>query len=186
MATVINILSLLKSFSLHQNSGYVHYVEFADYMRRFAQKHIAEQPEMANYLSQSQEVLQKELHKLFEAKKIFLVSENIEIKGIIVPAYFSEKYVSRINDSLNNPTIPYPILSDLPKNIPINIVNRKNVSDVIVDLLDGTAKPDNTIINGLILPKDLPIVLIPGNLPGGLLVDVALGKIRHMLKKEDT
>jgi len=185
MATVINILSLLKSFSLHQNSGYVHYVEFADYMRRFAQKHIAEQPEMANYLSQSQEVLQKELHKLFEAKKIFLVSENIEIKGIIVPAYFSEKYVSRINDSLNNPTIPYPILSDLPKNIPINIVNRKNVSDVIVDLLDGTAKPDNTIINGLILPKDLPIVLIPGNLPGGLLVDVALGKIRHMLKKEE-
>ena len=68
MATVTNILSLLKSFTLHQNSGYVHYAEFADYMRRFAQKHIAEHPEMANFLSQSQEHLQKELYKLFESK----------------------------------------------------------------------------------------------------------------------
>ena len=48
MATVTNILSLLKSFAMHQKSGYIHYIEFADYMRRFAQKHIAEHPEMAN------------------------------------------------------------------------------------------------------------------------------------------
>ena len=73
MATVTNILSLLKSFAMHQKSGYIHYIEFADYMRRFAQKHIAEHPEMANYLSQSQEHLQKELQNLSDSKKIFTV-----------------------------------------------------------------------------------------------------------------
>lgn len=185
MATVTNILSLLKSFTLHQNSGYVHYAEFADYMRRFAQKHIAEHPEMANFLSQSQEHLQKELYKLFESKKVHLVFNNGEIKGIVIPAYFCEKYSARINDSLNNPTIPYPIYTDLPKYIPGEIVTRKNASDLIVELLDGSMTPDNNILYGLVLPKDLPIVLIPGNFSGAVLVDVALGKIRHMLRKEE-
>ena len=185
MATVTNILSLLKSFATHQNAGYIHYVEFADYMRRFAQKHIAEQPDMANYLSQSQDLLQKELNKLFEAKKIHLVMNNGELKGIVVPSFFSDRFTSRINEISNNPAIPYPLLTDLPKYIPTDIVNKKNASDLIVELLDGTIKPDNNILYGLVLPKDLPIVLVPGNFSGQMLVDVALAKIRHMLKKEE-
>ena len=155
MATVTNILSLLKSFATHQNAGYIHYVEFSDYMRRFAQKHIAEQPDMANYLSQSQDLLQKELNKLAESKKIHLVMNNGDIKGIVVPAFFSDRFTSRINEILNNPAIPYPLLTDLPKYIPTDIVERRNASDLMVELLDGTITPDSNILYGLVLPKDL-------------------------------
>ena len=185
MATVLNILSLLKSFALHQNSGYVHYIEFADYMRRFAQKHIVDHPEMANYLSQSQETLQKELFKLADTKKIHLILVNGDIKAIVVPAFFCERYFSRFSEIVNNPSIPYPLITEIPKNIPIEVIDRRSSSDLVVALLDGSIKPDNTVIFGLVLPKDLPVVLIPGNLNGNVLIDVALNKIRQMLRKEE-
>jgi len=185
MTNVTNILPLLKSFAIHQNSGYVPYYEFADYMRRFAQKHIAEHPEMALFLSQSQEPLQKELFSLFDAKKIYLCMSNGDIKAIVVPAFFCEKFTGRINEALNNPAIPYPLITDLAKQIPRDMVQRRNAGDLLVDILSGAVKPNGNVVYGLILPKELPVVLIPGNLNAPLLVDVALGKIRHMLRKEE-
>ena len=185
MATVTNILSLLKSFAMHQKSGYIHYIEFADYMRRFAQKHIAEHPEMANYLSQSQEHLQKELQTLSDSKKIHLVMSNGLIKGIVVPAYLGEVFLARINEASTSPTVPYPLLTDLQKNIPTEVIERKTASDLVVQLLDGSLKPDANVVYGMVIPKDLPVIMIPGHLNGNLLIDVAMGKIRHMLRKEE-
>lgn len=185
MGTVTNILSLLKSFSQHQNNGYVHYVEFADYMRRFAQKHIAEQPEMANFLSQSQEFLQKELYALNDSRKIHLVTSNGSIKGIVVICFFCDRYTARMNEALNTPTTPYPLMTDLPRQIPGEIIDRRVASDLIVQLLDGGVKPNVNLVYGLVFPKELPVVLVPGTLSGNMLVDIALGKIRHMLRKEE-
>lgn len=185
MATTINILSLLKSFSAHQKSGYIHYVEFADYMRRFAQKHIAEQPELSNYLSQSQENLHKELLTLGEEKKIYLVNSNGALKGVVVNSFYCDSCVARMNEALNTPTIPYPLITDLPKYVPTDIIDRRSASDFIAQLLDGAINLSGDVVYGLALPKDLPIVLVGGTVTGALLIEVALGKLCHMLKKDE-
>jgi len=180
----MNIHSVLRSFASHQNSGLVHYLDFADYVRRYAQKHIEENPELNVYLTQSQDQLQKELGQLESQKKIYIFNNESNIL-IVVISFYVDKFTLRYDEIANNPSIPFPLLSDIPKNVPHDIVSKANASDLITALFEKTTQSDTPVLHGLIMPNDLPLELFPSAANPNLLLDASMGKIRQMLRQEE-
>ncbi len=182
--SIINIYSILRSFANHQNSGLVHYLDFADYMRRYAQKHIEESPELNAYMTQTQDQLQKELGQLESQKKIYIYNNASNIM-IVVIAFYVDKFTLRYDEIANNPAIPFPLLGDIPKNVPHDIVTKSNASDLILPLFEQKDRSDTPVLYGLILPNELPIVLFPSTANPNVLLDASMGKIRQMLRQEE-
>ncbi len=180
----INIYSVLRSFASHQNNGLVHYLDFADYVRRYAQKHVEETPELNVYLTQAQDQLQKELGQLESQKKIYIFNHDSNIL-IVVISFYVDKFTLRYDEIANNPSIPFPLLGDIPKNVPHDIVTKANASDLITPLFEQTNKSDTPALYGLILPNDLPVVIFPSAANPNVLLDASMGKIRQMLRQEE-
>ncbi len=199
MVAKTTIHSLLRVFAQRQNSAYVHYAEFCEYMKRYAQHHIEEQPDFNPFLSNPDAAMQKDLAKLQDERKILVVNQDTDKKAIIVTSYFTEKFAARYREIINNPAIPYPLLTDLPKSVPHDIIDRKQAGTFLVELFENlreqsqkkesepspTTKNDDLVLYGLILPRDMPEILLPASISVTTLLDIALSKLRQMLRKDE-
>ena len=204
MSLKSDIYTMLRSFAHHQNSAYIHYAEFCDFIKRYAQRNINTKPQLLPFLNNPDIALAKDIAQIEEEHKIIIQNKDTDKKAIIVIAYYTDKYANTYREMENNPNIPYPLLSDLPKNIPAEIVEKKQASSFLVDLLklendknssqstlklNGT-KVKKTIIDphalyGLVLPRDMPIILLPAVVSGSFLLTSAISKLRSVLRKEE-
>lgn len=196
MAVKTNLLTILTLFAQRQNSAHIHFAEFTDYMRRYAQHHISDQPELVPFLANPESAMQEDLIKFEEQHSIIITNPDNEKKGIIVIPYYVERYASRYREIMNNSSIPFPLITDLPKQTPLEIVEKKQVATFLIKLFDelpenSKQKSDAPNINvksalyGLVLPHDIPVILLPSTIPVTILFDIALAKIRQMLRKEE-
>ena len=100
MATTTNILILLKYYAMRQNNAQVNITDFLEYIKRYAQHHLEEQPELVQYLSNTSDVVKKELEKLIDTKQIFPVLSNSEKQIVVVLDFYLEKILPQSNHVL--------------------------------------------------------------------------------------
>ncbi len=182
--TTTNLHSILNFFASKQNSALINFAEFCEYLKRYAQHHLEDQPELLPYVANVSDALQKELAKLTEEKKVLVILADTDRKAIVVTSHLIDHYTKRYKEIENNPAIPFPMVTDLPKQVPTDVFTKQAVNDVLYTLFEKPAS-ENHILYGLAFPRDLPIVLYPSTLPILNFVDIAIGKIRHMLRKEE-
>lgn len=184
MATTTSIIVLLKFFASRQNSAIIDFGEFCEYLKRYSEHHLEEQPSLVVYLSDTPGTLQKELEKLVHTKQVLLISVTPEKRTIIVIPFFIEKFTSRYKEILSNPQIPFPLEIDIPKKIPNEIVTRKAAAELMNQLLTNEEINDKSLY-GIVLPNTAPTVLFPSTLPIQKLIECCLLKLRTMLSKEE-
>lgn len=184
MATTANIHVLLKFFASKQKGGIIDYFEFCDYLKKYSQHHLEEQPSLACYLENPEPALQKELDKLVEAHQIVIITTNDDKQAIVVVGYYIERFAERYNEIAANPSIPFPSEADLPRKTPKEIVTRETAANLISKLMSHQELNDRTLY-GLLLPNDSPSILLPSNVSVRTLIEDSISKIQNMLKKED-
>ena len=70
MATSSNVYTILKFYASRQKSPMIDFDEFADYIKRYAQHHLEENPDLVTFLGASSTTLQDELAKLTASNQI--------------------------------------------------------------------------------------------------------------------
>ena len=184
MATTTSIIVLLKFFATRQKNAVVDYRDFCEYLKRYSEHHIEEQPSLACYLEDPVPALQTELDKLIESRLVVLMNTSAEKQGIVVIPYYIERFSERYKDIAVNPSLPFPSEADLPKGTPKEIVTRENSADIIGKLLKHQELNDKTLY-GLTLPHNAPSILLPSSVSVVTLIEDSVGKIQNMLKKEE-
>lgn len=184
MATSANILTLLRHFAGKQASGVVEYGEFMEYLKRYAEHHLDEQPALAAYATDPALPLRTEIGKLAESRQIMLFDTESGSQTIAVMPYFTEQFAERYKELELNPTLPFPSLTDLPKNVPQEIVSRKDAAEQLYKLLDQEEVHDRRLY-ALSLPNDMPAILLPSSVHATTLIAASLAKIRLVLSKGD-
>ncbi|MBQ0052572.1 MAG: hypothetical protein KBT11_11015 [Treponema sp.] len=184
MATTTNINVLLKFFASRQKSAVVDYLEFCDYLKRYSQHHLEEQPSLVCYLDDPVPALQTELDKLVDSRQIVIVNTSAEKQAIVVAGYYIERFSDRYKDISVNPSLPFPSEADLPRNSPKEFIRKENAADLISKLMVHQELNDKTLY-GLILPHDSPSILLPSNVQVTTLIEDSIGKIQNMLRKDE-
>ncbi len=191
-----NLLTILVLFAQKQNSPHVHFAEFCDYMRRYAQHNIDTQPELVSYTTNPESAMYDEIEALQKKGSIIVTNPESDKKGIIVIPYYVERYASRYREITNNPTIPFPNVNDLPKQAPLEMIEQHQASVFILDLFEkeeGSEKqhPAATIdheqkrLYGLTFSNNIPTIILPSTILISQVFDIALAKVRQMLRKEE-
>lgn len=184
MATSANILTLLKFFASKQGNAIIDYDDFCAYLKRYSEHHLADQPALVEYVSDPVPPLQKELDKLIASRQVLIMHASPIKQVIIVIPFYIDRFAERYKDLLANPGQAYPSESDLPKNIPTDIVTRQNASDLIHKLLSHPESNEKSLY-GLMMPSDMPTILLPSSVPVTTLIAASLAKIRLLLSKGD-
>ncbi len=184
MATTANILVLLKFYSSRQKTALIEYNEFCEYLKRYSEHHLEEQPALVCYLEDPVPALQAELDKLIDAHQILIISGQNNKQAIVVIPYFIEKFAERYREIQTNPSLPFPAEGDLPRSTPKEIITRENASDLIARLIEHEELNDKTLY-GLVLPHDAPTILLPSNISVKTLIEDSIGKIQNMLRKDE-
>lgn len=174
----------MKFFATRQKNAIVDYRDFCEYLKRYSEHHLDEQPSLACYLEDPVPALQAELDKLVESRLVAIVNTSPEKQGIVVVPFYIERFTERYKDISVNPTLPFPSEADLPKGTPGEIITRENSADLISKLLKHQDLNDK-ILYGLSLPHNAPSILLPSTVSVVTLIEDAVGKIQNMLKKEE-
>ncbi|MCR5725131.1 MAG: hypothetical protein K6G80_08610, partial [Treponema sp.] len=185
MATTASIIALLKFYAARQKNAYVNYPDFCDYLKRYAELHFEEQPGLSPYLTNPVPALMKELDKLVAARQVFLVGGLADIQGLIVLPYYLDYFTERYKEILKFPGIPFPTMSDLPKQTPSEIVQRLSAADAIYKLLTSPDDKQGGTLYGILPPNNSPAMLLPSTFPIKSFIEACLGKMLLMLQKEE-
>ncbi|AEE16004.1 hypothetical protein [Treponema brennaborense] len=184
MATTTSIPVLLKYYAARQNNAQINIANFCEYIKRYAQHHVEEQPELIPYLANTHELVNKEIEKLAETKQVFLVSPTPDKQDVIVIGFYIDKYAIRYQEIKNNAAIPFPSISDLPKHTPTDILEKEQAGDYMVAALTQQDLSTRALYC-LQMPRNLPPILFPSNVPATILMEISLSKLRQMLIKEE-
>lgn len=184
MATTSSIIALLKFYASRTKNAIVSYDDFCDYLKRYAEAHFEEQSGLSQYLTNPVPALQKELEKLVSSKQIVMLTSSKDKTEIVVIAYYIDFFEKRYEDILTTPAIPFPIITDLPKQIPTEIVTTINAKDYFYRMLALPSNDTNTLY-GILPPNNTPAILLPSTISAETFIEVCLSKILLMLQKEE-
>ena len=184
MATTANILTLLKFYAGKQKSPIIEYKDFADYLHRYAQHHLEENPELVIYTGTSNESLDTELVRLSDQHAIVFSSTAGTKEKIFVISSYNEMYAERYREIEASPTSPFPSTRDLSKNTPTEILTKVQATDLLYKLMDNEDLNDR-VIYSIVFDKGTPAVLFPSSVSVHILITAALKKVQEMLRKEE-
>jgi hypothetical protein len=184
MSISANLGTLLRFYATRQGSAFVNFHDFCDYIKKYAEHHVEEQPDLVKYLGNPEDIIQTELEKLAEKHLIYFSDRTPAKLTIIVIMYFTVQYVQRYKEISTNPSIPFPSIADLPKQVPFDAIEKENASDLFPALFaeQDLKSPRLFCIQ---LPHDVPPILFPECIPANILTNAAMAKLRTMLKKEE-
>lgn len=185
MSVEINLLAILKFYATHQNSALVPFSAFCEYMKRYAQKHIEEAPNLSAYIANPQSVLKRELGPLADERKIYIFEPVPEKRLLVVIPFLADKVHSRYQDMLANAHIPFPTMADLPKNIPSEALISGPASDIVMKLFETEENKNPNTLYSITMPRELPSVLLSSSTSANNLLNISMQKIRLMLRKDE-
>ncbi|MBQ0167666.1 MAG: hypothetical protein KBT02_11225 [Treponema sp.] len=185
MSVELNLLAILKFYATHQNSALVPFNAFCEYMKRYAQKHVQEAPNLSSYISNPQVILKRELGPLADARKIHIFEPAPDKRLIVVIPFLADKVHLRYQDMQTNSHIPFPTIADLPKNIPLDALVSGPANDIIMKMfaMDESKNPNTLYV--IDMPRELPPVLLSSTTSISMLLNISMTKIRTMLRKEE-
>jgi len=183
MAVATNLSSIIRQYAEKQNSAFIDFKEFCLYVKKYAERHVEEAAELVKYLGDSTQTVTAELQGLSEKHLIAMITQNNK-KTICSITYFSAKYANQYKEILKNDAIPYPLISDLPKQFPTTAVEKKPADGYVQDSLSSQnlKSPALYIIE---FSKEIPSIVLPACVPIQVLVETAQIKVRRILKKDD-
>ena len=184
MSTTSNLGTILRFYANRQESAFINYRDFCEYLKKYSARHLEEQPDLVKYIENPENILYTELKKLSEKKEIYLLNFDTNKATIVVTSHFSVICANKYKEILSNHTIPFPMISDLPKLLPNDAIEKSTAEQFIPQLYE-TQNLKSPILYGVILPRDIPSILFPECVPIHFLVRAATAKIRNMLKKDE-
>lgn len=184
MAKSVKLESLLRHYATKQESAFVNFKDFCDYLRRYSAKHIEEQPELVQYLEVPDSTLYKEIEELVSKHEAYILNQNTGKVTVVVLTYYSVYFANRYKEILNSPMVPFPSVTDLPKQLPMSAFEKRDGAEFIPYLL-SEQDVKSPLLYCLMLPKDVPAILYPACVPVIFLVRCAMAKMRHILKKDE-
>ena len=183
MATTSNLSAIIRYYAEKQKSPFIDLKEFCAYIKKYAEHHVEEQSELVKYLGDPTNTVVAELQGLSEKHLVSVITANNK-KTIVSISYFSVKYANLYKEIMKNEGVPYPIITDLPKQFPNQVIEHKVANQYIPSIIDK----DNTkspLLYFLDFARDLPSMILPACVPIKVLLDTAQQKIRKILKKEE-
>ena len=183
MATSANLSSIIRHYAEKSNSPFIDLRDFCTYIKKYAEHHVEEKAELVKYLADTTNTVNAELQGLSEKHLVALITVNNK-KTIVSISSFSVNYANRFKEIMKNETIPYPVIADLPKNFPLNVLEKKSLNQHIKDLTE-TEDPKSPLLYIIDCPKDVPSMVLPACVPLKVLLDTAQKKVRRILKKEE-
>ena len=183
MATTSNLSSIIRFYAEKQKSPFIDLKEFCAYVKKYAEHHVEEQAELVKYLGDPSGTVVAELQGLADKHLVSVISSNNK-KTIVSISYFAVKYANQYKEILRNDSIPYPIISDFPKQFPLNALERKLSSQYISSLIDKD-NSKSPLLYIMEFTRDLPPLIMPACVPMKVLIDTAQQKVRKILKKDE-
>ncbi|MCR4742573.1 MAG: hypothetical protein K5866_06870 [Treponema sp.] len=183
MSIPTNLSSIIRLYAEKNNSPFIDFREFCIYIKKYAEHNVEEAGELVKYLGDASGIVSAELQGLSEKHLVALITQNNK-KIIVSITYYSAKYANQYKEILNNDKTPYPLVSDLPKQFPLNSIEKKIAEDYIPSIINNqnTKSPNLYILE---FSKEVPSMLLPACVSVKQLVESAQIKIRKVLKKED-
>ena len=183
MATTASIPVLLRYYAQRQDSELIKFSEFCEYIRRYAEHHISEQPDLTAYIENAEELVYEEAQKLAEDGRIFLAGTRPDLK-IIMCEITAEKIAAKYAQIISNPQCLFPSLSDLPKYYSYTAIPQQTAPGFFFDLLDQKKIEDRALFS-VTWQQNVPAILYPAALSVETLLEAAVMKMQAMLQKED-
>ena len=183
MATSVNLSSILRNFATKQESPFVYIRDFCDYIKKYAAKNLEQQPNLVQYIEISESSLTKEFEELASKHEVYLTTQGGK-PVVIVITYYSVLYANRFKDIISNITVPFPCVTDLPKQLPVEAIEKTDASEIIPKL-QQEQDVKSPVLYCMMMPRDIPAILFPACVPLQFLTRAAMAKIRHMLKKDE-
>lgn len=161
------------------------YSQFAEYMHRYAQHHMEENPDLVAYCSADfKAVLDAEINSLVMEKQVAIGSIRNKDYLFCVP-YFIEKYSNILNQIEINPSVPLPNVNEIPKQVPHDILTKVEPDEIIYSRLDKEELDDKKLYC-IVFGKNFPALLYPSNYPMEKLVALCLKKVQELLHKGES
>ena len=183
MATSAKLGTILRQYALRQESAFVNIKEFGDFFKKYAAKHLEEQADLIQYVEIPESTLIKELEDLAAKHELYLTTQAGKNVAVII-TYYSVLYANRFKEIGTNITVPFPSASDLPKQLPVEAMEKRDAGEFIPQLQQHQDLK-SSVLYCLMMPKDIPAILFPACVPVQFLTRAAMAKIRHMLKKDE-
>ncbi len=183
MATSANLGAILRHYASRQESAFVILRDFCDYLKKYAAKHLEEQPNLVQYIEIPESTLQKEFEDMASRHEVFITTMGG--KTVIVSiTFYSVYYANRFKDIVSNITVPFPSITDLPKQLPADAIEKREAAELI-QTLQHNQDLKSPLLYCMLMPRDIPSILFPACVPVHFLTRAAMAKIRHMLKKDE-
>lgn len=184
MATSANLGAILRHYAKKQESAFVNLREFCDYLKKYASKHLEEQPDLVQYLEVPESTLLKEFEDYQNKHEVYLIKQNNGKVTVVCLTYYTVYYANKYKEILSNPQIPFPCVTDLPKQIPTEALERKSLEDIIKEW-QTSQNTKSAKLYCVLMPRDIPSLILPECVPISYVSRDAMAKIRHMLKKDE-
>lgn len=181
-----SLLEALYSFAQSVESVFVSFEEFADYLHKYAAKHVGEDSNMLKYLNMSDETLRIDLAGLETLNNIHIINKASGRVIIAVLAYYSVQFRKTYQEILRDRTIPFPSVDILPKQIPAASFQRHDAKEFILNSLEGSIDFDEKSrkVYALSFPDNLTPILYPLSTDIMTLVKGSIFKISDLIKQE--
>ena len=184
MTIYTDLLHLLRMFSLRRNNAQVTLQPFQDYLHRYARHFLQQKQDLAVLLEISLETLLSELKKIQDEGDIEITTDKSNTTIIFVPYYHVDNISRQYANLEQHPDIPFPLLSDLPRNFPGKLLKAISVSDDLAEL--APESKENSFLYALNYNGDIPALIFPGSYITEKLLNLALGKIKLFLSKDES
>ena len=183
MATTANLSSIIRFYAEKQKSPFIDFHEFCAYLKKYAEHHVEETPELVKYLGDPSDTVTAEVQGL-TAKRVATMTIINKKKVIVSVAYCSLVYANKYKEIYQNEAVPYPIRTDLPKNFPPGILEMKTVSDFVTESISNH-DPKSPLLYIIQFNHEIPDMLIPACIPLDLIISTARAKVRKILAKDE-
>ena len=183
MAVSVRLPDILRTYALRFNSPFVGISELTDYLRKYAQRNIAEKPDVASFIDISETRLLTELEALESEGKVELIDDKRKGKVVFVPFYFLDKVTRQYEMIREKPELPFPLASAIPQNFSKRFLRYIRIN---TDFTELQPEPENdTFLYQLMFPDDTPPLIFPGNFSTDQMLDLAIAKLRFFFQKDE-
>jgi len=183
MATTANLSSIIRYYADKQKSPFIDLREFCAYVKKYAEHHVEEQGDLVKYLGDPTSTVIAEIQGLQEKHLVSTITVNNK-KMVVSITYMAQFYANKFKQMLTDPGIPYPIITDAPKNFPVNSLEVIKAQDYIPSITENQ-NTKSPLLYVLDFSNKIPSMLLPACVPLQVIMETTQQKVRKILAKEE-
>lgn len=180
---MLNLQSFLKAYTAKSGSPVIGYDDFCEYIKLYAEHHIQENEALSLYIVNTAEAIKEELFRL-EAQRIAYISETAARKYITFVPFIADKAISQYEKLAKKPSLPFPSMKDVPKQVPPQVIARRAAPELFSALMIKQDTSSNALFC-VAFPGDVPPIIMSERIDIQTLASIAINKVSMRLMEED-